>query len=146
MLQGQITGYPTLCDIWSIYSSWFVSRPHCRGDNYDNGHQQLWLRGCEGQWHNLMGRCPARHPRTKYARSKSDQTRSFDMFPRRKLQSEIQLEASEAECPLMYLFNHLKEIITKKKICQIIPVHLIFQKPTSFFFINSKLSEIYQFP
>lgn len=106
MLQGQITGYPTLCDIWSIYSSWFVSRPHCRGDNYDNGHQQLWLRGCEGQWHNLMGRCPARHPRTKDARSKSDQTRSFDMFPRRKLQSEIQLEASKAECPLMYLFNH----------------------------------------
>lgn len=88
----------------AILSSWFVSDPTAGEITI----MAICICGREmwGQWRNLMGRCPGKHPRTKSGRLKSDKTLLFYMFPHTKLQGEILLGTWKANvrwCPLVYL-------------------------------------------
>lgn len=83
----------------AILSSWFVSDPTAGEITI----MAICICGREmwGQWRNLMGRCPGKHPRTKSGRLKSDKTLLFYMFPHIKLQGEILLGTWKAKCLLM---------------------------------------------
>lgn len=99
----------------AILSSWFVSDPTAGEITIMaicNCGREMW-----GQWCNLMGRCPGKHPRTKSGRLKSNKTPSFYMFPHRKLQGEILLGTWKAKCLLMSTsVSNLSPSLCKKNI------------------------------